>query len=500
MPENTIFLLFELSILILICLILYYKKRKNKKSSEMNPFAVSEKLPSSSELSKTEVGKQAMDPLSLRPDKDENNRYGYRDREGNWVISPKFGAANHFHPDGSAWVQLLAKYPKYAKINEKGEIVSEMNNTPELLENIGHKSLFRGYYGGFNGLINKSGNWLFVEYASEFQISSVFPDGCILTTANMDSGDFYYGLLNSDGGPLIYANCRDIRYSPNFKLALVLTKNGKWGLKYNNYNWVLEPVLKNVTSFSDNGVFAGSNSDDKWGLIDTKGNWTIEPSFQFISETWRNYFITQGDNKKFGIIDESGKWKVSPAFNLIRTYRNFSLLAVQNDKEKWGFIDPNGNLVVPYKFLSFLYLCEGFIEVEYDNKKWGILDNKGEEVTGPKFNDYIPGDGNDMLRVWDSNSIIGYMDPKGKWKIAPRFEYARSFSDFGFAVVQEPSSLKGVIDRNGSYVVEPKYENIDIFSADLFIVYSSENDNRYFINRNGERKVPFDFNPDLDGK
>jgi hypothetical protein len=103
-----------------------------------------------------------------------------------------------------------------------------------------------------------------------------------------------------------------------------------------------------------------------------------------------------------------------------------------------------------------------------------------------------------MLPHRDAKGRYGYIDVQGEWVIPPQFKGAGEFSDFGLAVAEDRRSLKGVIDKGGEWVIRPDFESVDLFTGDLIRVGPPKSHRSFFVNRNGERRVPFDYGPELE--
>ena len=59
-------------------------------------------------------------------------------------------------------------------------------------------------------------------------------------------------------------------------------------------------------------------------------------------------------------------------------------LGPADDGQRWGFIDPNGELVIPMKFNRVSQFSEGRARVRH-NGKWGFIDKTGEFAIPPRF-------------------------------------------------------------------------------------------------------------------
>jgi hypothetical protein len=83
---------------------------------------------------------------------------------------------------------------------------------------------------------------------------------------------------------------------------------------------------------------------------------------------------------------------------------------------KWGYIDKQGSIAVPFKF-------DGIAERYYNGRAWAKKGNK-----------------------------FGYIDPKGKWAIKPKFDTVIDFND-GRGLVRKDTAWY-MLDPKGKIVMK----------------------------------------------
>jgi hypothetical protein len=204
-------------------------------------------------------------------------------------------------------------------------------------------------------------------------------------------------------------------------------------------------------------------------------------------------FFTQIESKKdesqIIIVDPSGKQIVvkTPALRV----HNFSegLASLQTLDKKYGFIDIDGELVIPSQFQAVGHFSSGLAWARTDNGKVGFIDKSGKWVIAPELDvvrsfDEVSGmarvkkdgqwyylntsgetlmvetdayfDFSEGLAVGEKRGLRGFFDNKGKWIVEPKFQDARKFEN-GYAQVKLNNKW-GLIDTLGNWVIEPKYE------------------------------------------
>lgn len=170
--------------------------------------------------------------------------------------------------------------------------------------------------------------------------------------------------------------------------------------------------------------------------------------------------------------------------------------------EKWGFINPKGEIVIKPQFDEVSPFSEGLARVEVDLKH-GFIDTTGKFIIEPQY--YIArsfAEGLAAVSI-ESPGTWGYIDHKGKFVIPAKLKWAGDFCE-GIAEVLAiadpavPNILKsGYIDKSGDLIVEAKYGWAEPFSDGLALIADNKPDsNEYFnrkafIDKNGDRVTDF---------
>ena len=112
------------------------------------------------------------------------------------------------------------------------------------------------------------------------------------------------------------------------------------------------------------------------------------------------------------------------------------LYSVANKDNKWGFIDRNGNEVIPCKYDYADWFSEKLILVEL-NDKWGFIDKDGNEVVPCKYNPdketYINFE-EGFARVISEDYKCGFIDETGNEAIPCKYDEVTHFTE-GLAAV-----------------------------------------------------------------
>lgn len=132
---------------------------------------------------------------------------------------------------------------------------------------------------------------------------------------------------------------------------------------------------------------------------------------------------------------------------------------------KWGYINRQGELVIPPQFRDAGYFTDGYA-IAYDqysserkeHKTYYVIDTLGRIVI--QSHDYPLSNFSEGMvaysTVKDNKVVYGFMDATGKIVIEARYEAARGFHE-GLASVTE-NGKAGYINKKGEWVVKPTYD------------------------------------------
>lgn len=156
-----------------------------------------------------------------------------------------------------------------------------------------------------------------------------------------------------------------------------------------------------------------------------------------------------------GFIDVSGR----TAFEFAGEAGSFSEgLVTMKIGDKWGYADPNGELVIPATFDFAGPFADGralVTSTEPDGTRMqGFIDRTGRMIVqiNPEAGLWSFSDERALVRL---NGFYGYLDTSGNAAIPLRYTYAQDFEN-GLAIVQDKTeyfeTFTGVIDTSGRLV------------------------------------------------
>ena len=89
---------------------------------------------------------------------------------------------------------------------------------------------------------------------------------------------------------------------------------------------------------------------NKWGFCDKRGMIVIDCIYDLV-EPFNNHFAKVYCNNRWGIIRENGDYIIR-GLEHIKEYSEGLVAACFNGK--WGYIDKNGQIAIPFKFDLFV--------------------------------------------------------------------------------------------------------------------------------------------------
>lgn len=194
---------------------------------------------------------------------------------------------------------------------------------------------------------------------------------------------------------------------------------------------------------------------DKWGFIHGKMSLKIENVGE---EDQNSYSVFKDEN---GNIIEP-KWVIEPLYDEVVDFSDG--LARVREGEKWGYINSEGEIVVPAKFDDCHNFIDGraFVKIE---DEWGLINKEGAWVVRPIFtNEPKFKEGLAVVRIDDK---YGFINTNGKYIVKPKYEDAKSFHEGRAAVLSgsyESGYKWGFIDKTGKIVCFPVWDDVRDFS------------------------------------
>lgn len=314
------------------------------------------------------------------------SKYGYIDPSGRVLIDFVFDGAKAFC-GGAAPIKTGKKWSYIRKDGTPLSNVTFDAAEPfsEGLARVGvvRTNFYDRHFGGYSGTRMAYG---FVDQTGRYAIkpkflsAASFSDG--LSRVSIPAGDWF-----GESEDFIFIDKQEHRVSPRlayaepFKdgLALVMNKRHKLGFINTDGHYVIHFE-------TEDRVYAGHTSPvirTRYGFIDTKGTQVIPPRFS--SARPFSDGLAYVDEGKRGFINRKGERVITLAGTMLPLDFSEGLAAVEvYDSQKreslCGYIDPNGDFVIPPQFYegrSFGQDRAAVKLVDTFGNSWGYIDRTG---------------------------------------------------------------------------------------------------------------------------
>lgn len=338
----------------------------------------------------------------------DGDRFGFKREDGTIIVPNKYMFVDHFHGD---YCKVYLDYDSCGLINRDGvEIIPcryhEVGYPTDGLILVQKDSLF-GYY-------DTLGN---PRIPIRYPAASSFNEGLAVVADWVDTNVVAYGFIDHEGRMVI---------QPQFQYAFPFYEG-----------------------------FAVVKAYDRYGMIDRSGQVVFPIKYEILTSMYQGRLFA-GDDNGLALYDNHFRQLTMPVYTQVEG-RNEDRILVARDG-KYGYLDPDGNLVIPCQYDRAGLFHDGrtFVAI---GKKWGIIDRTGRAVlpieydnSGYRAEAYIYHDG---LALIEKNKLYGYVDIEGRPVIYPSFSNAYQFSE-GLAPVYV--GAWGYIDTKGEFYIPPVFD------------------------------------------
>ena len=257
-----------------------------------------------------------------------NQKYGYINAAGEWVIQPQYDAAATFSC-GYAKVYLNGK--NYY-INTKGD-----------LQQVTFDSVDDFYYG--YAVVSLSGNYGMINNGLTYAIPAVYA---------------HLGQMSKEG-------LASFRRSKSDRTFGYIDKSG---------TEVIQPVYEWAGDFED-GI-ACIMQGGKMGAINTSGKMVIMPLYDQLTSIG-NGCVLYSESNKYGLMSTNGTQLTSPLFRAVGQFLNNGLAPYCLSGSKYGYINRDGKEQIPSNYDLAQPFSEGYAWVMI-NDQYQLIDTKGQIV------------------------------------------------------------------------------------------------------------------------
>lgn len=423
----------------------------------------------------------------------KNGLQGYIDLYGNEVVKPRYTELETFR-DGTTIAIIDTGYRNsYSILNRKGETVAkDMTFVKRLTDD-----LFFGRHANGHFLIDATGkqvpvlayNQMFGSdgvimgrqekrfAASHLPITQHYYDKQVMTIVNRETGretgEDYWDIVTWEGAG----------FRPGSALLVAVQKDGYFLIDRLGYkkagpfaeilqlsdDYFMATHLGKSALINQKGVVV--KDFDDYALIADKEDLFQMPKFRvgkyFVRKDSRAYKKYQAKvNLKavyqdglHGYKNGSGNWVSLPV--LQQSKGNFTGgLSIEKKNGKWGVINLDGHVVVPFAYDDITRWPAGF--VVSDQGKYGFTDFKGKARIKPQYQEMWMNNGLLMAKQMGKTGVVSLRN-----RVLMPFLYKEVYpSKSGYAQAGAPEHY-GVVDFSGKVCVPLQFDSVDIFEDTL---------------------------------
>lgn len=287
-------------------------------------------------------------------------------------------------------------------------------------------------------------------------------------------------------------------------------ENGKWGIMSVEGEVVIQPTFQGMPTPVTDDMFFVPRQDGTYELHNINepekiinANYTDVSSFS----EGKAFVTRKGEN--ISCIDKKGNilFALSQDIKTAFVFLNKRSLVI-NEEEKWGYVDINGKIIIPCKYLFSTSFMNNHAVVVEDEENIYLIDDNGNKITAvnadnkPETIFSI----RDNLVAWAgdiSNGVIPYVADGGfglknaEKNIVvpanPKYQLITS-SIYGYYIYRTENGY-GVMDGTGKEIIKDKYPVISNFNLNNNGIFTACIDDKWgILSINSEKQLcPFEY-------
>lgn len=327
--------------------------------------------------------------------------YGFRLEDGTVIAPNIYRYVDQFN---HGYCRVMLDLGQCGMIDSTGRQV-----IPCIYDNIGYPSDGRILVekGGLKGYTDMEGREVIVP---QYPHAGDFSEGCATIAVVKDSFFVYATFIDTLGRQLFPPDYED---ASAFRDGYAPVKQyERWGMIDHSGRMVLPTRYEIMTAMQDTLFFAGDENgmalfdgrmepltgfvytwagefsdgrvpvmrNGKYGFLDRKGREVIPCSYEETGGFRMGRTMVRKGNR-YGIIDTTGRYVLPLEYESTTLrgdkYMYHDSLALVEKEGKFGYVDLEGQLVIPFWFDDAYQFSEGLASVRH-NGLWGYVDTRGE--------------------------------------------------------------------------------------------------------------------------
>lgn len=315
--------------------------------------------------------------------------------------------------------------------NDKG-LYALMDNKGKFLTDFIYSRILSGSEDGLFE-VKRNGKHGHIDTQGREIIPCMYGDGCYFSEGvAAECLNNKWGMIDYFNKTVIPFEYEDMGYCYNNLITAM--KNGKYGLINKNNEVLVDFCYDELFSCTTRQCLSyPAKKGDKYGIIDRYGNVIEDFIYDNIDlacdsdDNMGEYLVILKENKKALYSAVKNKFLTNFKYDYIGWLSQDRILVRNN--QKCGFIDTNGDEVIPlmYNIFPYNYFSEGLCVV-YENNKAGMINLYGELVI-PCIYNRLQDCREGLIHATNFDEQNGYIDRKGE-VVIPLGKYRNYFKGF----------------------------------------------------------------------
>lgn len=383
----------------------------------------------------------------LIPLKNTNDKLGFIDTLGNWVIKPQYDDASNFSEGFAA----VCKNDSCFYINKEGSKTSDyfFEETENYKDGIAIVKKDNVYY-----LINRSGQFISKGYQD---INESFSKLYVCKQNNL------YGAINLKGEIIIPFTYNKLG---NFKNRFAYYMSSQYGL-VDITNRTLEAQWDWISDVDSNSI-AIVKKKNQFGLMNVNEQIILPCEYDYLTHCKDDIYLVVKNNL-YGFFNSNEKCFItSVEYNYNSSFepsyytngKNFKLIK----DDEVALVDANGRYSINFGTYTNLFFAKCDIIRIQKNNKYGFVDRKLKPITAVEFEKAADFENNLSIVLKAKNSFI--IDKNGKAIYSIKNATIES-TNYNLYFVKQ-NDLIGLIDEQGKLLLNIEFESIDLISNYLY--------------------------------
>ncbi len=381
----------------------------------------------------------------------QNGKWGLINKAGKQLLPCEYNYLNYSATDK---VLIATKGSQYGVIDINGQWLFEKSASVFTLVSCKFGMLLCKVNNKY-GYLDLKGNEVII---TQYDFAYDFENNGLAKVHNKVPGNYtnLYGYIDKKGNEIIPVKHEIIGSFINGLVYVKDPSSNRYGYMEKTGKWILKPVYLEATSFDESGGAWVKTTDNKYQYINKAGKelGTLNDKGEYRAFGMDGYTVIENTEYPYVVIDKTGK-QIKKIDDCDGIYLFSEGIAGYKSKanSKYGFVDTEGNKIIPNEYDGFAGFSEGIAKVD---------------------------------KKVDGKNKSGYIDAKGNIILPLVYETVGTFRD-GWGLIKKDSNYF-FVDRNGNLKEPPrKYNELYDFKSGFSLgVIKAKNNNLatyYYINK-----------------